>query len=325
MTDEKKEGSEELEYDVVEAPLTDEVRDTAPKEEDERLRQSDDDEDEEDSSGREQETPEQRSERRKEERRKRKERQRKAEHESKVELQRLREQNEFLGSKMQQLEAVALRNEARAVDQRMLEAKNRHGYAERAHAEAVARGDGVGASKALRELTESANAYHEAGRLRERLDEMGQGQQPQQQQQPQRQQPPRGPDPRVASKANAFIEKHSWIDPTGQRDQDSAVARAIDVRLQQEGYDPTQDEYWEALEKRLEKSLPHRFKAAGRASPPVSGGSDRAGSGRKTFVISPDRKKALQDAGDWDDPARRNKMIRIFAEYDAKQKSTATR
>lgn len=322
MTDENKEGSEELEYDIVEAPPTDEVRDTAPKEEDERLRQSDDDEDEDDSSGREQETPEQRSERRKEERRKRKERQRKAEHESKVELQRLREHNEFLGSKMQQLEAVALRNEARAVDQRMFDAKNRYNYAERSHAEAIARGDGIGASKALRDRDEAAHAYRDAEGLQARLAEFGQQQQPQRQQ-PQPQQ--RGPDPRVASKATAFIEKHSWIDPTGQKDQDSAVARAIDVRLQQEGYDPTQDEYWEALEKRLEKSLPHRFKAAGRASPPVSGGSDRAGSGRKTFVISPDRKKALQEAGDWDDPARRNKMIRIFAEYDAKSKSTATR
>lgn len=322
MADEKKTGAEEIEFDVVEAPVSgDAPRDGGSDlpEEDERLRQSDEDEDEEEGSGQDQETPEQRSERRRDERRKRKERQRKAEHESKLELQRMREQNEFMASKVQQLEAVALRNEARAVDQRLFDAKNRYGYAERAHAEAIARGDGIGANKALRERDEAAHEYREAEGMQARLVEIGQGQHRERAPQP------RGPDPRVASKAKAFIEKHSWIDPTGQKDEDSAVARAVDVRLQQEGFDPTQDEYWEALEKRLEKRLPHRFKPSGRASPPVSGGMDRAGSGRKTFVISPDRKKALQDSGDWDIPERRNKMIKAFADYDAKQKSNATR
>ena len=319
--EENKEAAEE--FDVIEIPVTGAVPDAGsePRVEDERLRNSDDDDEEDDTSGREQETPEQRSERRREERRKRKERQRRADQENRAEIQRLREQNEYLGGKMQQLEAAALRNEARAVDARMFDAKNRYDYAERAHAEAIARGDGIGASKALRDRDEAAYAYREAEGLRARIVEIGQGQQ---QPQPSRQQPS-APDPRVAAKARAFVERHSWIDPTGQRDEDSAVARAIDVRLQMDGLDPTQDEYWETLEERLERFLPHRFKPAGRASPPVSGGNDRAGSGKKKFFISAERKKALQDAGDWDDPVRRDKMVKLFAEYDAKQKSKETR
>jgi hypothetical protein len=321
MTDEKKEGMEE-EFEIIEAPegsAPQQDQGAEPKEEDERLRQSDEDEDEDDTSGNEQETPEQRAERRREERRRRKERQRRAEAETKAELQRQRELNEFMAAKLQQLEAVTLRNEARAVDQRMHEAKLRYAYAERAHEEAIARGDGIGATKALRERDQAASEFREAEHLRSRLIETGR--------EPQREQAkPRGPDPRVAAKAKGFIEKHSWIDPTGERDEDSAVARAIDIKLQSDGYDPASDEYWERLEERLKERLPHRFKqSGGRQAPPVAGGIDRAGSGKKPFYLSPDRKKAMQDAGIWDDPVQRQKMIKRYAEYDAQQKTKATR
>ena len=321
MVDEKKDGaSEEPEFEIIEqgqAPAHEQGDE--PPVEDERLRQSDDDDEEDETSGNDQETPEQRAERRREERRKRKERQRKAEQQSRAELQQLREANDFMARKMQQLEAVALRTEARAVDQRLFEAKNRYDWAERAHAEAIARGDGIGASKALRERDQASHDYREAEAIRGRLMEMGQD--PVARPQPQQ----RGPDPRLVSKAKAFVEKHSWIDPSGMKDEDSAVARALDIKLQADGYDPTTDEYWETLEEKLKQRLPHRFKAAGRASPPVSGGMDRAGSGKKTFFLSPDRKKAIVDAGMWDDPAARNRMIKRYAEYDAQQKTKATR
>lgn len=316
--DENKEG-QEVEFEIIETPNGAVAEQDAPQpvEEDERLRQTDDD-DEEEGSGTEGETPEQRAERRREERRKRKERQRRAEAEAKSEIQRLREANDFLGSKMQQLEAVALRNEARAVDQRLFEAKQRYQYAEQAHAEAIARGDGIGANNALRARDDAAAQYREAEHLRGRLMSIGRDPAPQQPQ-------PRGPDPRLVEKARSFVEKHSWIDPTGMKDEDSMIARALDIKLQAEGFDPTTEEYWDKLEKRLQQRLPHRFKNAGRQSPPVSGGMDRAASGKKPFYLSPERKKALQESGDWDNPERRNKMIKAFADYDAKQKANATR
>lgn len=317
MSEEKKEGAVE-EFEIVETSGEAEVADGTPepKLEDERLR-NDDDDDDDDGSGHDQETPEQRAERRKEERRKRRERQRRAEAENKAEIQRLREANDFLAAKTQQLEAVTLRNEARAVDQRMFEAKARYEYAERAHAEAIARGDGIGASKALRERDFAAAEYREAEHIRGRMMAIGQ--------EPVRQQRPAGPHPGVVSKAKAFVEKHSWIDPTGLKDEDSAVARALDMKLQADGYDPSTDEYWDKLEGVLKARLPHRFKGGGRQSPPVAGGYDRATTGKRTFYLSPERKKAIQDAGMWDDPVQRQKMIKRYADYDAQQKSTATR
>lgn len=316
MDNEKK--ADEPEFEIIETAVGEGGEEIIPepKEDDERLRQSDDDEDESESSANNEETPEQRSERRRNEKRQRRDRQRQHEARNKAEIQRLLEENQFLGSKMQQLEAVTFRNEARLVDERMMQAKNRYDYAERAHAEAVARGDGIGASKALRALNEASHEYNEADSIRGRMIEAVQA--------PPRRQQPRGPDPRVVSKAQAFIEKHPWIDPAGQKDEDSAVAKAIDVRLQMEGHNPTTDEYWDALEKRLQQRLPHKFKG-GRQSPPVSGGMDRAGSGKRPFYLSPDRKKAMVDGGYWDDPVAKQRMIKRYAEHDALNKSKTTR
>jgi len=317
MTDEKKPN--EPEFEIIETAVGADGQEVLPepKEDDERLRQSDDDEDESESSASVEETVEQRAERRRNEKRQRRERQRQNEARNKAEIQRLLEENQYLGSKMQQLEAVTFRNEARVIDQRMAEAKARYDYAERAHAEAVARGDGIGASKALRALNEASHEYNSADQLRGRMQEVVQAPPPRQQ--------PKGPDPRLVSKARAFIEKHPWIDPTGQKDEESAVAKAIDVRLQAEGYDPTTDEYWDTLEKRLQQRLPGKFKSAGRQSPPVSGGMDRAGSGKKQFYLNPARKEAMIQAGKWDDPVERDRMIKKYAEYDAQNKIKATR
>lgn len=316
MVDENKEAAEE--FEIVEQP-GDGAAAAEPeiRVEDERLRSDDEDEDDDNASGGSDESPEQRAERRREERRKRRERQRKAEYENKASLQRANEQIEVMASKMQQMEALQLRNEARAVEERMEYARNTYSRAERAHAEAVARGDGIGASNALRVRDQAADEYRQSQGLQARLMSFGQEPGPRHQQ-------PTGPDPRVVQRARSFVEKHPWIDPSGMKDEDSAVARALDMKLQSDGYDPSTDEYWDKLEGVLTKRLPHRFQR-GRSGPPTLGGMDRAGSGKRTFYISPERKKALQETGDWDDPVRRQKMIKSFADYDAKNKSTAAR
>jgi hypothetical protein len=318
VVDEKKEEAVE-EFNIVEQPGAGIASDDTdgPRVEDERLRNDEDDEDEDNSSSGTDETPEERAARRRDERKKRRERQRKAEFENKQSLQRANEQIDFMASKMQQMEALHLRNEARAVEERMAYARDTYSRAERAHAEAIARGDGIGASNALRVRDQAAEEYRQSQNLQGRLMSIGQA--------PQTQQQPRGPDPRVVQRARSFVEKHPWIDPSGMKDEDSAVARALDMKLQADGYDPSADEYWDILEKTLEKRLPHRFKNGGRSGPPTLGGNDRAGSGKRTFYLSPDRKKAMQDAGIWDDPVARNKMIKSYATYDAQQKSTAAR
>lgn len=320
MSDGTEKIVEEEEVIILETPPgeVDGERKSEEPDEDDRLRVSDDDD--EDDNGKEGETPEQRSERRREERRQRKERQRRAEAAQKAELQSLRESREFMAAKLQQLEAAALRNEAIRVDQQMLEARARYEYSERAHEEAIARGDGVGATKALRSRDEAGARYAELNQIGMRLSSIGNGQQ---QQQPRR---PQGPDPRVAEKAIAFVAEHPWIDPSGKKDKDSRIAQAVDIDLQSRGLDPTTDEYWTELKKELKEALPHRFKNENaRKGPPVSGGSDRSTSGKKEFYLSPERIKAMKESGDWENPAKRAAMAKEYAAYDAANANRSTR
>ncbi len=315
MVEEVKKDAAEDEIVVIEegATATD-TDDKKPVLEDERLRNDDDDDD--DVSEKEGETPEQRTARRRDERKKRKERQKRAEQKNKEELEELRRHNAFLEKRLGSVESHTLNREARDVDQRMNAAHQRYEYAESAYADAVAKGDGRGAVLATRAKDEASVAYNTAKQIKERLSSIGNDEAARTQQRP------RGPDPEVAKKANEFIARHSWIDPTGKANADSDIARTLDMRLQSEGRNPRDDDYWSELETRLKKHLPHRFKEdTSRKEPPTLSGGDRSGSGKKTFFLSKARKDALIDSGDWDIPERRNKMIKSYAAYDAAQKN----
>ena len=292
----------------------------APKVEDARLRDDDDDDDEEDTTGREGETPEERAARRREERKRYKERKKQREAEREAELLRLRERDELNSRRIQQLEASFLKNEASAIDQRMFEAKRHYDVAEQMHAEAVAKGDGIMATRALQALDKAKAQLGQLKNAKDRISQLHQ----QQVRQPQRPQAPKA-DPIVAQKATAFVQKHNWVDPrTGG--VDAKIANVIDEELTQSGFDPRTDDYWSELEKRLSERLPHRFpkkEAPGaRKTPPVAGGLDRSSSGKTVFKLSKERKEAMMLSGDWDDPKRRNDMIREYMKYD---KQNATR
>lgn len=316
MAEEDKKKDEE-ELVIVEEGAENTADTTSEKKsevEDERLRNDDDDDD--DTENKDGETPEQRSARRKEERRKRKERQKRAEQKNRDEVDDLRRQNAELNKRLGSIENHTLGREARDVDQRMSAAQSRYEYAEQAMAEATAKGDGKGLVLATRAKDEAAAAYNTAKQIKERLSSLSE--EPRQKQAPTRQ----GPDPEVAKKAKAFVTRHTWIDPSGRADEDSAIAQTIDKRLQAEGLDPRDDDYWSELETRLKKRLPHRFtEDTRRKEPPLNTGGDRSGSGKKTFVLSKARKDALVESGDWDDPVRRMKMIKNYAAYDAAQKA----
>ena len=119
--------------------------------------------------------------------------------------------------------------------------------------------------------------------------------------------------------AKKFLDKHSWIDPTGKADEDSFLVRSLDQRMVAEGFDPGTEEYWDELESRLKKRMPERFKeakAGERKSPPVNSGGDRPAGKKTTFVLSAARKQALVDGGYWDDPKRRMEMVRKYQKYD---------
>ena len=128
----------------------------------------------------------------------------------------------------------------------------------------------------------------------------------------------------VAQNATSWMQTNSWYDP-GAKDTDSRIAKVIDNELAGEGWDPADPEYWDELDNRLKERLPHRYagKTRNRRTGTPSGRSDVSGSyspTTNTFTLSRERVQALKDAGMWDDPSKRTKAIRNYAEFDRKNR-----
>lgn len=133
------------------------------------------------------------------------------------------------------------------------------------------------------------------------------------------------PDPMVQRYATDWMSENPWYDPNG-RDPDSKVALTIDQAMAEEGWSPQTPDYWEELDNRLQKYLPHRYNGAVESVSPstrrprnvvTSSGRESmasSGGGRNTFTLSPDQVRAMKDAGMWDDPDKRAKMVRRYAQ-----------
>lgn len=151
--------------------------------------------------------------------------------------------------------------------------------------------------------------------------------------------------PDAARQAQDWAKKHSsWYVP-GSGGADSVAVTRIDNEIFAEGYDPRAQEYWDELSRRVKEELPHRFvkkKASGNGNsgdnvnannrsnngekkpsgPRMASASQNGGQrplGKNEVRVSPERKKAMQDAGYWDDPVKRNKMLRRYSEHDRQQ------
>jgi len=129
-------------------------------------------------------------------------------------------------------------------------------------------------------------------------------------------------NPQVTRLANSWMERNDWYDPSGS-DEDTAIAKVIDRKLTEDGWDPASQDYWEELDRRLQKRLPHRYTDSvddhSRRSRPrsvVTGSGREVGGGasRSTFVLSPEQVRAMKDAGLWDDPHKRANMIKRYAQ-----------
>jgi len=128
----------------------------------------------------------------------------------------------------------------------------------------------------------------------------------------------------VQKNAEKWLKKNSWYDPHA-RDTDSRIAKVIDQELAADGWDPSDSEYWEELDSRLQTRLPHRYTSKGgsvkRANPSSSSRVANSGASKPgTITLSRDRVQAIKDAGAWDDVEKRNKMIRAYASYDRANK-----
>jgi hypothetical protein len=152
----------------------------------------------------------------------------------------------------------------------------------------------------------------------------------------------------AAENIRTFGQEHAWWDPSGG-DEASRIVLAIDRAVANEGYDPSTPEYFEEVEARMkghrrlnalvdlaylgdlddgdDEPPPRRTREAEparrdtrdkrdtRGGPPVGGRSDARGGpngqGNKVY-IPPELKKNLQEAGLWDDPARRTRAIKEY-------------
>jgi flagellar hook-basal body complex protein FliE len=125
--------------------------------------------------------------------------------------------------------------------------------------------------------------------------------------------------------ASAWMEQNDWYDPSGN-DEDSEIAKTIDQRMVREGWNPNTKDYWNELNRRLSKRLPHLYnddqdERLSRKPRQVvtSSGRDRVGgAGSQSVVIPPEMVRSMKDAGLWENKERRQRVIK---EYLSKQRN----
>lgn len=202
-------------------------------------------------------------------------------------------------------------------------------------AEATVKGDGVTVAEATSRLVQVQSHKENLVAARTQFE--------QEQQQPRRQ----PLHPQVIAHAKNFMAKHPWYQGPRSQDLDSQFLAAIDRSLVNEGWNPATPAYWEEFEARATQRLPHRFgggaadqggggdaynqgaqpsqgrpgtRPATRRSPVADGGSGSQPNGGvgngQTIRLSAERVRALKEAGMWDDPEKRKKMIKVYADLD---------
>ena len=221
----------------------------------------------------------------------------------------LERQNQELLERLSAVERKTHSADLARIDKAIEDMNVRLQYAKAKMAEATNAGDGEALAKAQ-------DLWYEARQQVDALSNLKKAAV-----QPQRQQSI--PDPRMQRLAADWMERNGWYKPDN-KDLDSKIAKQVDEALTSEGWDPNSADYWEELDNRLQQYLPHRYNRntdeypSARSKPRsiVTGSgresSTRAG-GANTFTLTPEQVRAMKDAGFWDDPDKRNKMIKRYA------------
>lgn len=316
--------------------------------EDERVGHSEDDPD--DEGARADETPEERRERRRRENRAKRVRNRVAaeskdrliqnqgrmllnlqEQVAKLEGRTVRYDVNLLQNQLQQIESQ--QTDAKAVLAKLSKAGDHEGIAEVVEVQMNLRDQ----HRTITEQLRRAKAGKKNGRAEETDDDNEEGAAP-----AQRRSAAPAPDPEVVRRAVQWAGRHAFADPVRGNKEEVEIVKAIDHNLHKEGWDPRSEDYWAELTSRVKRRLPHHFKKAApngdgrqnggrkmqddKGSRPANGGPRMApasqsggGSrplGKNEVRVTPDRKKAMQEAGMWDDPKKRNRMLAQYARYD---------
>lgn len=193
--------------------------------------------------------------------------------------QQLLQENQNLKGRMQKLDSGYLTEYGARIESQI-------GVARRAYKEAYESGDTdamIEAQEALARATNEKDRYDLAKR---RADQ--QNQQTQQYRQPQQYQQPQQPKP--DPRAQSWAEKNEWF---GQDEVMTYAAFGIHRKLvEEEGFDPQSDEYYNEIDRRMRSEFPNKFAAqkTSRKSQVASAGSSASRStkqGRRSVKLSP--------------------------------------
>jgi hypothetical protein len=243
-----------------------------------------------------------------------------------LELRLLKQQNAEMAQRLAAVEVHTGRQDLSLIDDRLANAKKLVQQADQVLADAVTKQDGRRAAEAMKVRDDARDQVQQLSSLKVQLEHRA------------RQEPapvdPRaagngGLPPAVAERVNAFQRSNPWYDPAG-RDVDSGVIQRLDQAVADDGYDPANQDYWDELAARAAKYLPHRFAGEGarqggngqrpapRSGPPMNGGGEATTTvnGKKMVYITPARKAAMIEAGAWEDPVRRQRMLKQYERYD---------
>ena len=226
-----------------------------------------------------------------------------------IRLQNLQRQNQELMERLSVVERKTQSADLARIDKALEDKELRLQYAKMKMAEATSNSDGDAFSKAQDMWYEVRREIESIKALKDQAVRANSNQPIQDNREMQRQ-------------AAKWMDRNPWYDPNGD-DEDVEIAKVVDQRLVKEGWNPNSSEYWEELDRRLQKRIPHRYTddiderptRRPRSVVTSSGRENINGSGaRNTFTLSPEQVRAMKDAGFWDDPDKRNKMIKRYAQ-----------
>ena len=285
------------------------VEDDAPTAE-EPEDQSDDDEDDEERMGvSEEDTEQEVTKRQSRDRRTRREIQKRARDNAKRELEFLRQQNAELMNRVSAIEGNTLSQQAQTIAERYQQALYEKQQAEMIIAKAVEAGNGDDVTQAMRIRDEANYRAAQLAQVHQQTEAIAQ-----------QATAPRA-DPRVVDYAKQWLDANPWYNPSG-RDEDSAITKAIDNALAAEGWNPSSEDYWHELTRRVAARIggddaPAREAAPRRKAPPTGNTREHAPvSTRKEVYVTPERKQAMIEAGVWDDPVARKRYLKAYQAYD---------
>lgn len=216
-----------------------------------------------------------------------------------------------LSTRVASVEQHSIGNQAAQLDNAIQEAANLYNHFKEINRKAIELADGATAVDAQEKMFAAQNRYNMLQNAKKNVSKQVQQ--------------PKPLDPRMVSNAQAWIERNRWYDPSGS-DADSDMVMKIDQRLVQEGWNPTTQEYWDELDSRVKKYLPHKAVSgynrpssnqASKPRVPVSGSNSESATPNKgAYRLSAERVKALREAGIYDDPVKRAEAIRRYQAYD---------